>query len=117
MKKRSKRSSHSGVPWCAKISRSKLVSLLFCGCKPCNSGENGGYIKGEESVKERRSNADAEVSKEEMSSLENARDRAVGWLGTLLASAGQLIKQFSGYHLRLLSSRHKKSVTAQLMDS
>ena len=65
--------------------------------------------KREESVKERRSNADAEVSKEEMSSLENARDRAVGWLETLLlASAGQLIKQFSGYHLRLLSSRHKK---------
>ena len=95
------------------------MSLLFCGCKPCNSGENGGYIKGEESVKERRSNADAEVSKEEMSSLENARDRAVGWLETLLASAGQLIKQFSGYHLRLLSSRRstKKSVTAQLMDS
>ena len=93
------------------------MSLLFCGCKPCNSGENGGYIKGEESVKERRSNADAEVSKEEMSSLENARDRAVGWLETLLASAGQLIKQFSGYHLRLLSSRQKKSVTAQLMDS
>ena len=85
------------------------MSLLFCGCKPCNSGENGGYIKGgEESVKERSSNADAEVSKEEMSSLENARDRAVGWLETLLASAGQLIKQFSGYHLRLLSSRHKK---------
>ena len=82
------------------------MSLLFCGCKPCNSGENGGYIK--ESVKERSSNADAEVSKEEMSSLENARDRAVGWLETLLASAGQLIKQFSGYHLRLLSSRHKK---------
>ena len=79
------------------------MSLLFCGCKPCNSGENGGYIK--ESVKERSSNADAEVSKEEMSSLENARDRAVGWLETLLASAGQLIKQFSGYHLRLLSSR------------
>ena len=93
------------------------MSLLFCGCKPCNSGENGGYIK--ESVKERSSNADAEVSKEEMSSLENARDRAVGWLETLLlASAGQLIKQFSGYHLRLLSRRvTKKSVTAQLMDS
>ena len=70
----SKRSSHSGVPWCAKISRSKLVSLLFCGCKPCNSGENGGLdIKGgEESVKERRRRSNAEVS--EMS-LKRARAR------------------------------------------
>ena len=82
------------------------MSLLFCGCKPCNSGENGGLdIKGEEeSVKERKRRSNAEVS--EMS-LKRARARG-RVARTLLASAGQLIKQFSGYHLRLPSRSSTK---------